>query len=134
MKKIIFLFMIICVSFSLDSCVAKKNNSENKRLVVYQDFKNDETGIVKATLTIEWSDHKISSIKHTDLYKTKNDAQMMFKKLSNEFKELPECELKVNEKTITYNEADTSTWKDLSYEDMVKLLKDDGIWKIKEDG
>lgn len=131
MKKLLIVCVVICFSFSFNACTAEKNSNQNNKLVVYQDFDNDETGIVKATMTIQWSQKEISSMSHEDIYKTEKQAQTMFERLSAEFKKIPNNKLELNKKTITYDEVDISNWKELSYDDMVKLIKKDDKWKIK---
>ncbi len=131
MKKLLIVCVVICFSFSFNACAAEKNNNQNNKLVVYQDFYNDETGIVKATITIQWSQKEISSMVHEDIYKTENQAQAMFERLSAKYKKIPNSKLKLNKKALTYDEVDISNWKELSYNDMVKLIKKDDKWKIE---
>lgn len=159
MKKIVIILLALVLLVSLTGCVEKieetnepveKDETEavekdepaepaepaesektdgTIELVVSQNFTDDSKGIVKAILTMTWSEGKMVSIQHEDTYVDEGHAQSMFEVLLQQLE--VDSNLVIKGKVITYYN-DVQPWSHVTFSEMVENFESDEQWEVHE--
>ena len=132
MRKVRFAALLVAAALLLcfAGCAGK---SDPNRLVVYQEYTDDETGILRATITMTWEDGKMVSMSHADTYESADAAEKMLENLTETIgQDDPGYHLRVEGNQLLYEQGDFSFWESYSKEKMIDMFEADGVWTVEK--